>query len=65
MVVITSAINAHLYIEILNNFLIPSIENWFSHDEVIFDNDKASGYCAKGMKAFIQERDIKSMTWLV
>ena len=34
--IITSTINAHVYIEVLNNFLIPSIENWFSGDEVIF-----------------------------
>ena len=27
--VITSTINAHVNIEILDNFLIPSIENWF------------------------------------
>ena len=33
--VITSIVNAHVNIDILNNCLIPSIENWFGDDEVI------------------------------
>ena len=36
MAIITSTINAHVYIEILNNFLILSIENWFCDNEAIF-----------------------------
>ena len=35
MVIIASEINAHVFIEILDNFLVPSIENWFC-DEVIY-----------------------------
>ena len=34
--IITSAISAHVDIEILDNFRIPSTENWFLDDEVIF-----------------------------
>ena len=40
-------------------FLIPSIENWFGDDEVIFQDDNASCYWVKGIKEFIQERSIK------
>ena len=36
MVIITSIINAHVYMEIQDNFLILSIENWFGDVEVIF-----------------------------
>ena len=36
MAIITSIINTDVYKEILNNFLIPSIKNWFDGDEVNF-----------------------------
>ena len=35
MTAINSMINADLYIKILDNFLLPSIENWFGNDEFI------------------------------
>ena len=34
--------NAHEYVKILCNFLIPSIENGFGFDEVIFQDGNAS-----------------------
>ena len=34
--IVTFTINTHVLIEILDNFHIPSIENWFVDDEVIF-----------------------------
>ena len=34
--------NTHVYIEILDNFFIPWIENWFGDDEIIFQGDYAS-----------------------
>lgn len=37
MATITSTINAHVYIQILDTFLIPLIENWFLN-EVIFQD---------------------------
>ena len=33
MAIIISTINAYVYIEILDTFLIPSIENWFGYFE--------------------------------
>ena len=56
MVLITSTINAHVYIEIQDNFLIPFIENWFGDEEVIFQYDNVSCHKAKGIKAFIEKR---------
>ena len=52
MLVIASTINAHVYNEILDNFLIPSIENWFGDNEVIFQEDNTSCHRAKEIKAF-------------
>ena len=59
MTIIISAINAHGYIKILDPFLISLIENWFSEDEVIFQDDNASCHKVKGIKAFHQEKRIK------
>ena len=36
MAIITLTINALVYIEILDDFLISLIENWFGGDEIIF-----------------------------
>ena len=41
IIIINSIINSHVYIEILYNFLLQSIENGCSYDEVIFQNDNA------------------------
>ena len=40
MAIITATISAYVYIEILYNFLISSIENSFSDNEVIFSENK-------------------------
>uniref|UniRef100_A0A3B3S4R3 Tc1-like transposase DDE domain-containing protein n=1 Tax=Paramormyrops kingsleyae TaxID=1676925 RepID=A0A3B3S4R3_9TELE len=63
MAVITSTVNAQVYIEILDNFLILSIESRLGDDEVIFQDDNASCHRAKSVKTFLQERHINSMTW--
>ena len=46
-------IDAYVYIEILNNFLILSIENWFGDDEVIFQDNNSFCYRANRIKAFL------------
>ena len=50
--IIISTINVHVYIEILDNFLFLSIENWFDDDEVIFHDDNKSFLTVKWIKAF-------------
>ena len=44
----TSTIIAHVYIKILDNFLILLTENCFGDDEVIFQDDNVSCHRAKG-----------------
>uniref|UniRef100_A0A3B5QWB7 Tc1-like transposase DDE domain-containing protein n=1 Tax=Xiphophorus maculatus TaxID=8083 RepID=A0A3B5QWB7_XIPMA len=63
MTVVNSSINAQVYIDILDSFLIPSIEQMFGDDEVIFQDDNASCHRAKTVKAFLEERHIQSMSW--
>ena len=55
MAIIISTINALVYIDILDKFLITLIENWFGDDEVIFQNE------TKRMRAFLQEKQKKSI----
>uniref|UniRef100_A0A3Q3AY27 Tc1-like transposase DDE domain-containing protein n=1 Tax=Kryptolebias marmoratus TaxID=37003 RepID=A0A3Q3AY27_KRYMA len=62
MTVVNSSINAQVYIDILDSFLIPSIEQMFG-DEIIFQDDNASCHRAKTVKAFLGERPIQSMSW--
>ena len=53
-----------MYIVIINNFLILSIENWFGNDEVIFQDGNAFCLKTNGIKAFLPEKKhIKSMVW--
>ena len=61
MAILISIINAHESIEIPDNLIILSIENWFVEDKVIFQDDNASCHSAKGIKAFRRETYIKSM----
>ena len=63
MAIITSTVNAQVYIEILDICLITSIENRFGDDDVIFQDGNASCHRAKSVKAFLQEKRISSMTW--
>jgi DDE superfamily endonuclease len=63
MAVITSSINAQVYIDILDTFLIPSIERMFGDDDIIFQDDNASCHRAKTVKTFLEERHIRSMSW--
>ena len=61
MVIIISVINIHVYMEILDNFLLTLIENWFGDHEVIFQDDYTSCHRTKGIKFFLRERHIESM----
>ena len=45
-----------MHTEILDNFLIPSTENWFGDNEVIFKDNNASFLRAKSFNVFLQDR---------
>ena len=42
-----------------------SINNWFSDDEVIFQDNNASYHRTTGVKASLLEKYIKSMVWTI
>ena len=62
MAIITSTLNTHEYIKILDYFLISLIENWSDDDKFIFLDGNASCQGCKGIKAFILERYMLIMT---
>ena len=61
MAISASTVNSHVYIAIPDNIPISSIENWFGNNEDIIQDDNASCDRTKGIKAFPQERHMKSM----
>uniref|UniRef100_A0A3B1JDA5 Tc1-like transposase DDE domain-containing protein n=1 Tax=Astyanax mexicanus TaxID=7994 RepID=A0A3B1JDA5_ASTMX len=64
MTVVNFSINAQVYIDILDSFLIPSIEtDVWRIIGIIFQDDNASCHRAKTVKAFLGERHIQSMSW--
>ena len=62
MIIVTSTINALVEIEILDPFLVSSIENWFG-DEVIYQVDNA--FCLRTKLQFVTLIDYKdcSRNW--
>uniref|UniRef100_A0A3B1K6C0 Tc1-like transposase DDE domain-containing protein n=1 Tax=Astyanax mexicanus TaxID=7994 RepID=A0A3B1K6C0_ASTMX len=60
---IWGCMSGKVYIDILDSFLIPSIEQMFGDNEIIFQDDNASCHRAKTVKAFLGERHIQSMSW--
>ena len=61
MTIITSTVNKEVYIQILDNILISTIENTFEDKEVISQDDNVSFYRAKRVKSFLLKRHINSM----
>uniref|UniRef100_A0A8C5I7Z6 Tc1-like transposase DDE domain-containing protein n=1 Tax=Gouania willdenowi TaxID=441366 RepID=A0A8C5I7Z6_GOUWI len=61
MAVITSSINAQVYVDMLDTFLIPSIERMFGDDDIVYQDDNASCHRAKTVKTFLEERRIEKV----
>ena len=62
MEIIISTINTITYIQILENFLNPSIENTFDYKEVcFFSNNNAPSHRVNRVKDFLQEGHTNSM----
>lgn len=50
---IISSINAHVYVDVLDTFLITSIGKTFGDDDIICQDDNASSQSAKYVKIFL------------
>lgn len=59
---ITFLVNAQVYIEVLDTFVIPSVKRRFGDEDVISQDDNASRHRAKSIKKFPQGRPINATT---
>ena len=56
-------LNADAYQEILENYLMPSIDLMDDKDSVIFQQDNAPCHTANKIRDFFQENNVKTMQW--
>ena len=61
---IIGRINQRDYIDVLEHFFIPSIEDHFGDDDVIFQDDNASCHTANLVKGLLQNRSINTLVTL-
>ena len=57
-----TAMNAKWYREVLQNHLLPTIEQRFGEDPMVFQHDGASYHNAKATKEWIQDKGINILT---
>ena len=63
LAVIKTTVNFRIYIDILDHFLIPSIDNAFGDEDVVFQDDNVSCHRAKYVRDFLADRQITTMDW--
>lgn len=63
LAVVKTTVNSQIYIDILDHFLIPSIDNAFGDEDVVFQDDNASCHRAKCVRDFLADRQIATMDW--
>ena len=64
MTVIKTTINSQIYIDILDHFLIPTIDNAYGDEDVMFQDDKAFWHRVKCVRDFLAYNQIATMDWL-
>ncbi len=63
MCIVNGTVNSTVYQDILETFLIPSIEDMFGDADITFQDDNASCHRSKAVKLFLHNKDINSMSW--
>lgn len=63
MEIIDGIVNANKYQQILNNSLIPSVEELYPGRDFIFQQDGASSHTAKSTKKWFEEHDMRVLAW--
>ena len=63
LAVFKTAVNSQTYIDILDHFLIPSIDNAFGDEDAVFQNDNVSCHREKCVRNFLVDRQIATMDW--
>ncbi len=60
-----STVNAAIYQEILEHFMLPSADKLYEDADFIFQQDLAPAHTAKGTKSWFNDHDITVLAWPV
>ncbi len=58
-----STVNAAIYQEILEHFMLPSADKLYGDADLIFQQDLAPAHTAKGTKSWINEHGVTVLDW--
>ncbi len=58
-----STVNAAIYQEILEHFMLPSADKLYGDADFIFQQDLAPAYTAKGTKSWFNDHDVTVLDW--
>ncbi len=58
-----STVNAAIYQEILEHFMLPSADKLYGGADFIFQQDFAPAYTAKGTKSWFNDHDVTVLDW--
>ncbi len=60
-----STVNAAIYQEILEHFMLPSADKLYEDADFIFQQDLAPAHTAKGTKCWFNDHDVTVLAWPV
>ncbi len=58
-----STVNAAIYQEILEHFMLPSADKFYGDDDFIFQQDLAPAHTAKGTKSWFNDHGVTVLDW--
>ncbi len=58
-----STVNAAIYQDILEHFMLPSADKFYGDADFIFQQDLAPAYTAKGTKSWFSDHDVTVLDW--
>ncbi len=61
---LTSTVNAVIYQEILEHFMLPSADKLYGEADFIFQKDLALAHTAKGIKSWFNDHGVTVLDWL-
>ncbi len=62
-VFLKSTVNAAIYQDILEHFMLPSADKLYGDIDLIFQQDLAPAYTAKGTKIWFNDHDVTVLDW--
>ena len=63
LVVLRGTITAQAYVDVLNTFLLPTVEEQFGDGDCIFQHDRAPVHTARPVAEWLHDNNIPVMDW--